>query len=67
MVILAYLIFSTSFTANTVVRLYPAEIIPLYIRSKAVSLATAFNWAGNFSLTFFTPPGFENIQWKVCK
>jgi sugar porter (SP) family MFS transporter len=45
--------------------LYPAEIIPLYIRSKAVSLATAFNWAMNFSLTFFCPPGFKNIQWRV--
>jgi hypothetical protein len=45
--------------------LYPAEIIPLYIRSKAVSLATAFNWATNFSLTFFCPPGFKHIQWKV--
>lgn len=44
---------------------YPPEVTPLYTRSKAVSLATALNWAGNFSLTFFTPPGFENIQWKV--
>lgn len=46
-------------------RAYPPEIIPLYIRSKAVSLATFFNWACNFALTFFTPPGFQNIQWKV--
>ena len=45
--------------------IYPAEIIPLHIRSKVVALATFFNWAGNFSLTFFTPPGFKNIQWKV--
>lgn len=44
---------------------YPPEIIPLYIRSKSVSLATFFNWACNFALTFFTPPGFQNIQWKV--
>ncbi|KAJ5212412.1 uncharacterized protein N7498_004058 [Penicillium cinerascens] len=44
---------------------YPPEIIPLYIRSKAVSLATFFNWACNFALTFFTPPGFQNIQWKI--
>ena len=46
-------------------RAYPPEIIPLYIRSKAVSLATFFNWACNFALTFFTPPAFQNIQWKV--
>ena len=45
--------------------IYPAEIIPLYIRSKAVSIATVFNWACNFSLTFFTPPAFKNIQWRV--
>ncbi|KAK2776684.1 hypothetical protein FQN52_003431 [Onygenales sp. PD_12] len=44
---------------------YPTEIIPLYIRSKTVSLATVFNWAMNFSLTFFTPPAFQNIQYKV--
>ncbi|KAJ5132056.1 hypothetical protein N7448_006214 [Penicillium atrosanguineum] len=44
---------------------YPPEIIPLYIRSKAVSLATFFNWGCNFALTFFTPPGFQNIQWRI--
>lgn len=44
--------------------IYPSEIIPLYIRSKAVSLATVFNWACNFSLTFFVPPAFQNIQWR---
>lgn len=46
-------------------RIYPPEIIPLYIRSKTVSLATFFNWLMNFSLTFFTPPAFQHIQWKV--
>lgn len=45
--------------------IYPSEVIPLYIRSKAVSLATVFNWACNFSLTFFTPPAFQNIQWRI--
>lgn len=45
--------------------IYPSEIIPLYIRSKAVSMATLANWAGNFSLTFFTPPAFKNIQWRT--
>lgn len=44
--------------------IYPSEIIPLYIRSKAVSLATLFNWGCNFSLTFFTPTAFRNIQWR---
>ncbi|KAJ5723521.1 hypothetical protein N7488_001556 [Penicillium malachiteum] len=44
---------------------YPPEIIPLYIRSKAVSLATFFNWGCNFAVTFFTPPAFQNIQWTT--
>ncbi|OQE39140.1 hypothetical protein PENCOP_c007G03414 [Penicillium coprophilum] len=44
---------------------YPPEIIPLYIRSKSVSLATFFNWACNFALTFFSPPGFQHIQYKM--
>ncbi|KAF2464244.1 putative sugar transporter [Lindgomyces ingoldianus] len=45
--------------------IYPPEIVPLYIRSKSVSFATACNWAGNFALTFFTPPGFQHIQWRM--
>lgn len=45
--------------------IYPTEIVPLHIRSKVVSVATFFNWICNFSLTFFTPPGFQHIQWKV--
>ena len=44
--------------------IYPAEVIPLYLRSKVVSIATLFNWLCNFSLTFFTPPAFQNIQWR---
>ncbi|KAJ5365264.1 Major facilitator superfamily domain general substrate transporter [Penicillium concentricum] len=43
---------------------YPPEIIPLYIRSKSVSRATFFNWVCNFALTFFSPPGFQHIQYK---
>lgn len=48
------------------IRIYPTEIVPLYIRSKTISLATLFNWLANFSLTFFTLPGFQHIQWRVC-
>jgi hypothetical protein len=28
-------------------------------------VATLANWACNFSLTFFTPPAFQHIQWRV--
>lgn len=45
--------------------IYPTEIVPLYIRSKTISLATLFNWLANFSLTFFTLPGFQHIQWRL--
>lgn len=44
---------------------YPAEIYPLRIRSKAVSLSTASNWAFNFILAYAVPPALENIQYKT--
>ncbi|THU83050.1 general substrate transporter [Dendrothele bispora CBS 962.96] len=44
---------------------YPAEIYPLKIRGKAVSLATASNWIFNFALAWAVPPGFEHIAWKT--
>ncbi|KAF9914086.1 hypothetical protein BX616_009005 [Lobosporangium transversale] len=44
---------------------YPAEIYPLRIRSKAVSLSTASNWAFNFILAYAVPPLLENIQYKT--
>ncbi|KAK3818949.1 MAG: glucose transporter [Benniella sp.] len=44
---------------------YPAEIYQLRIRSKAVSLSTASNWAFNFILAYAVPPALENIQYKT--
>lgn len=44
---------------------YPPEIFPLRIRGKAVALATSSNWIFNFALSYFVPPAFVNIQWKV--
>ncbi|KAF9354769.1 hypothetical protein BGX26_007393 [Mortierella sp. AD094] len=44
---------------------YPAEIYPLRIRAKAVSLSTASNWAFNFILAYAVPPALENIQYKT--
>ncbi|KAG0055139.1 hypothetical protein BGZ83_009551 [Gryganskiella cystojenkinii] len=44
---------------------YPAEIYPLRIRSKAVSLSTASNWAFNFALAYAVPPLLESIQYKT--
>lgn len=44
---------------------YPAEIFPSQIRAKAVSLATASNWAWNCALAFAVPPLLWSINWKM--
>jgi MFS family permease len=44
---------------------YPAEIFPMRVRAKAVSLATAANWIFNFALAYAVPPGFHTIAWKT--
>jgi len=44
---------------------YPAEIYPSAIRAKAVSLATASNWAWNCALAFAVPPLLWLIDWKL--
>ncbi|KAF7197453.1 High-affinity glucose transporter [Pseudocercospora fuligena] len=44
---------------------YPSEVLPMYIRSKTTSIGVGVNWVGNFALTFFTPPAFQNIQWRT--
>ncbi|KAF9204427.1 hypothetical protein BGZ59_001042, partial [Podila verticillata] len=44
---------------------YPAEIYPLRIRAKAVSLSTASNWAFNFILAYAVPPALQNIQYRT--
>ncbi|KAF8577835.1 general substrate transporter [Ramaria rubella] len=40
---------------------YPAEIFPMKVRAKAVSMSTASNWAFNTALAFAVPPGLANI------
>lgn len=44
---------------------YPPELFPLRVRGKAVALCTSGNWIFNFALSYFVPPAFVNIQWKV--
>lgn len=44
---------------------YPPEIFPLRVRGKAVAICTASNWIFNFALSYFVPPAFVNIQWRV--
>ncbi|KAJ5110259.1 High-affinity glucose transporter [Penicillium argentinense] len=45
--------------------IYPPELYPLRLRGKAVAVSTASNWIFNFALSYFVPPAFENIKWKV--
>jgi MFS family permease len=45
--------------------IYPPELYPLRVRGKAVALTTSANWIFNFALSYFVPPAFVNIQWKV--
>ncbi|KAF1844463.1 high affinity glucose transporter [Cucurbitaria berberidis CBS 394.84] len=44
---------------------YPPEVFPLRIRGKAVALTTSCNWIFNFALSYFVPPAFVSIKWKV--
>ncbi|KAL9037016.1 MAG: hypothetical protein Q9180_003966 [Flavoplaca navasiana] len=44
---------------------YASEIFPTGIRAKAVSLATASNWAWNCALAFAVPTLFQKIHWRM--
>lgn len=45
--------------------IYPPELFPLRVRSKAVAFSTSANWAFNTALGLFVPISFVNIQWKT--
>jgi MFS family permease len=45
--------------------IYPPELFPLRVRGKAVAITTASNWIFNFALSYFVPPAFVSIKWKV--
>jgi hypothetical protein len=44
---------------------YPAEIYPLKVRAKAVSITSASLYIFNFALAFAVPSGLETIAWKL--
>ncbi|KIJ14590.1 L-arabinose isomerase [Paxillus involutus ATCC 200175] len=44
---------------------YPAEIFPMKVRAKAVSLATATNWLFNLAIAWAVPPALFSIAWKT--
>jgi MFS family permease len=65
-VALSYLFVATFATTwGPVSWTYPSEIFPSKIRAKAVSIATASNWAWNTALAFAVPPLLWNINWKM--
>lgn len=56
---------SFAITMGPVSWTYPAEIFPMRVRAKAVSVSTAANWAFNFALAWAVPPGLSNIAYKT--
>ncbi|KAI0027786.1 general substrate transporter [Vararia minispora EC-137] len=56
---------SFAITMGPVSWTYPAELFPMRVRAKAVSLSTATNWVFNFALAWAVPPGLSSIAWKT--
>ncbi|OBZ75357.1 High-affinity glucose transporter [Grifola frondosa] len=56
---------SFAITMGPVSWTYPAEIFPMRVRSKAVSISTATNWVFNFALAWAVPPGLSTIAYKT--
>lgn len=61
-----YLLVATySFTWAPISWCYPPELFPVRLRGKAVSLATSANWAFGFANSYYSPPGYEHLQWRI--
>ncbi|KAG6818460.1 hypothetical protein H0H93_004798, partial [Arthromyces matolae] len=60
-----FFVCSFAITMGPVSWTYPAELYSTKVRGKAVSLATATNWAFNTALAFAVPPGLASIAWKT--
>ena len=61
-----YLLVATySFTWAPISWCYPPELYPVRLRGKAVSLATSANWLFGFANSYYSPPAFQNLQWRV--
>ncbi|RAK85747.1 sugar transporter [Aspergillus costaricaensis CBS 115574] len=44
---------------------YPAEILPLHVRSKALALSVFFQWANQFWTVEIAPVTIDNIGWRT--
>lgn len=56
---------SFAITMGPVSWTYPAEIFPMRVRAKAVSLSTAANWVMNCVLAYAVPPALSSISYKT--
>ncbi|KAH8111386.1 general substrate transporter [Phellopilus nigrolimitatus] len=56
---------SFAITMGPVSWTYPAEIFPMRVRAKAVSVSTSANWLFNFALAWAVPPGLSTIAYKT--
>ncbi|KAK9322266.1 general substrate transporter [Lipomyces orientalis] len=45
--------------------IYQAEVVPLRIRVRSVSLSTASNWIFNYMLALGVPPLLRSISWRM--
>ena len=60
-----FFVCSFAITMGPVSWTYPAEIFPMRVRAKAVSVSTAVNWLFNFALAWAVPPGLSNIAYRT--
>ncbi|KAJ5723990.1 hypothetical protein N7488_002025 [Penicillium malachiteum] len=44
---------------------YPAEILPLHVRGKALALSVFFLWANQFWTVEIAPTSIDNIGWRT--
>lgn len=44
---------------------YPAEILPLHVRGKALALSVFFLWANQFWTVEIAPVSIDNIGWRT--
>jgi Sugar (and other) transporter len=56
---------SFAITMGPVSWTYPAEIFPMRVRAKAISLSTASNWLFNFGLAWAVPPTLSAIAYRT--
>ncbi|TVY82739.1 High-affinity glucose transporter [Lachnellula suecica] len=59
------LVLAYSLTLAPIAWVYAAEVWSLETRATGMALASVANWAFNFAIGFFIPPGFQNISWKL--